>query len=560
MNWFFASGDLDFFWNEQLHALSWLPQVFRRDTGFGASGLLSLWLDYPFRLILKLLADQGFSWFFIEKLLWFVVFVVGCISSYRFAKHFLGKTLFAFVAPLIYLTNTYFLLLFGGGQLGVAAAYAFAPFALLKFIQIIDGQKKPTVRQGVLNGLYFSLLVSFDIRLAYLVVGLIGLYVLLHIVRGEAKLFLVQMSSIGISFAVSLLIHAFWVLPVLFAGNGMSILKEQLTNPGMLTFLSFADFSHALSLLHPNWPENLFGKVYFLQPEFLILPVLAFLSLLLVKPKGNERLHIVFLASVGLIGVFFAKGVNEPLGGIFQWMFMHVPGFVSFRDPTKFYLLTAIAYCVLIPYSLRQLSYRRKITWVVGFAFLAYWIFTIRALFSGQAAGNFKPISLPKEYVALKDFLASNPVPSRTLWIPQREKFAYYSDTHPLLNADELFHNASVFAIIALTKDSAFMQTLSDAGIRYVIVPQDLEQRLFMDNYRFDPQLREALISALTQTDMKRRAAFQDVAVFENLEYSMHQDIPPTASRQQRLANIGVLVSALSLIACSAYVAKHRKI
>ena len=37
---------------------------------------------------------------------------------------------------------------------------------------------------------------------------------------------------------------------------------------------------HALSLLHPNWPENLFGKVYFLQPEFLILPILAFSAFL----------------------------------------------------------------------------------------------------------------------------------------------------------------------------------------------------------------------------------------------------------------------------------------
>ncbi len=62
-------------------------------------------------------------------------------------------------------------------------------------------------------------------------------------------------------------------------------LDNDLTNPGMLHFLSFADFSHTLAFLHPNWPENLFGKVYFLQPEFLLLPVIAFSALFFVKPN-----------------------------------------------------------------------------------------------------------------------------------------------------------------------------------------------------------------------------------------------------------------------------------
>lgn len=153
-NWYFPSGDLEFFWKEQIRAMSWLPQVFRGDIGYGFNSLLSLWLDYPFRLVLKIFTTLGFSWFVIEKLLWLGVFALAIYSSYKLTKHWLGA--------LVYTTNTYFLLLFAGGQLGVAYAYAFAPFLFYRFMEHED--------KRIANGLYIALLVVFDLRVAFLVI------------------------------------------------------------------------------------------------------------------------------------------------------------------------------------------------------------------------------------------------------------------------------------------------------------------------------------------------------------------------------------------------------
>ena len=259
-NWYFASGDLDFFWNEQLRALSWLPHIFQKDQGFGYNGLLSLWLDYPFRLLLKFFSTIGLSWFLIEKLLWLSVFILAIYSSYRLARYVLGKTLFIYLAPLIYTANTYILLLFSGGQLGVAWAYAFSPWVLLQFVEAIDSQKKTVWRMTIRNGLFFSLLVVFDLRLAYLTLLMIGFWLLIHALY-EKKYLVNRLFEIGVSLVVAGSVHIFWILPTVLASTGVASKGETFTSPGMLAFLSFADFSHTLSFLHPNWPENLFGKV-----------------------------------------------------------------------------------------------------------------------------------------------------------------------------------------------------------------------------------------------------------------------------------------------------------
>ncbi len=491
--WYFASGDLEFFWKEQLQVLSWLPQVFREDIGFGFNMLLSLWLDYPFRIVLKILSGMGLSWFIIEKLLWLSVLLLAVYSSYLLASRILGKNVFTYLAPVIYATNSYFLLLFSGGQLGVAFAYAIAPFVLMKFLQ----------GKAIANGLWLALLVVFDLRIAYLVVGAIVLYLIL-----EKKFS--SFYSLGISLAVAASVHLYWILPTVLASRGTAGLGEQFTNPGMLKFLSFADFSHTLALLHPNWPENLFGKVYFLQPEFLLLPIIAFSALLFREQK------IRFFALLALVGAFFSKGVQEPLGGIFQWMFTYIPGFVMFRDPTKFYVLTAIGYSVLIPFALKRMN-----KMILYICFILFWIFTVRAI-------NVRPVQLPQEYVQLKNLLVSDAVPSRTLWIPQKENFAYFSDIHPILISTA---TASI-----------------DSSVKYVIVPTDVNKRIFLNDYKFDLSVRTKLIDELGLT-LNRNPSFRDLAVFENPDFTqMQSTVPAIAVKQQRLANVGLLASIVSLV------------
>jgi hypothetical protein len=546
MNWFFNAGDLDFFWKEQIQTFSWLPQIFHTNIGFGVSVLNALWINYPFLLIIKTLSSFGIDWFIIEKLFWVSVLVLALFSSYKLSKYVVRGKIYAILASVIYTTNTYAILLFGGGQLGVAFAYALSPFVLLHFIKTLDAEieYKRFFSHGFLNGLLFSLLIVFDLRLAYLIAAATALYqIFTRNVRRYVHLILF---TFGVPCIVVLFVHAFWILPVFVGGGGLSSLGEQFTNPGMLKFLSFADFSHAISLLHPNWPENLFGKVYFLQPEFLILPLLAFSSFLFIKRKKPDTKKLVFFGFIALLGAFLTKGVNEPFGGIYDWLFRYVPGFIMFRDPTKFYLFTAIGYSVLIPFTLSKLPSRIRNAGVI--LFIIYWCFTIRAVFTGQVTGNFRPLILTSEYIQLKDELVNDAVPSRTLWIPGPDKFVFSSDIHPVLSSNELFHNASVGAMIDSINTPDFERTVRDNGVGYVIVPKDPEKKMFLTDYKFDATLRENLINTLNNSVLQREPAYKDLKVYKIGHDPMIIKLPENIDRLQYWANVGTVISGLSLV------------
>ena len=105
-------------------------------------------------------------------------------------------------------------------------------------------------------------------------------------------------------------------------------------------------------------------------------------------------------------------------------MFAHVPGFVMFRDPTKFYTLVALSYSVLIPYSIWRMydwinAKVKSPAFVKTMAgkqnllpnlFLIlntlYLILLIRPVWMGELGGTFKSKEVPREYLELKNFIA----------------------------------------------------------------------------------------------------------------------------------------------------------
>lgn len=521
-DWFFASGDAPFYIREQINRLSWLPQAWNSWYEFGQPVLFRLWYDYPLTLVIKSLTFLGFPWWFIDKFLWMLVVVIACLSSYEFGRHFFKQSIARYLVPIIYVTNTYALMLFGGGQLGVALAYAFSPWVLVQLIKYIDyqiehcGQVTGYGLRGtdaLWNGLWLAILVAFDLRIALLTVLCIFLYFLFNKREKTISVFLIP-------FFITGCIHAYWIIPAILYPQSISSMGDAFTGVGMVSFLSFADFTHAISLLHPNWPENLFGKVYFMQPEFLVIPILAFSALWFCCKK--DRTNIYFLVMLGLVGAFLAKGTNGPFGGIYTWMFDHIPGFVMFRDPTKFYLWIALSYSILIPLTLRQIcliGQIRPIRQIVGAVFILFWLFTIRQLLLGQLSGNFKPLQYSNEYQAFAQNLSKEKIFGRTAWFPQIERFAYLDNFHPAISANELFQNASPSAILQIIQSPFFISTLEEAGVKYVVVPTDEANKMFLNDYKRDPSIRVTLINTLNKTLLRRITGFQELVVYENVLY-----------------------------------------
>jgi hypothetical protein len=460
-----------------------------------------------------------------ERLVWWLpFFIFSFFSTHQLFKLIYPKNSFWFLSPLIFVFNTYILMILGGGQIsGIGLAYAIAPLVLARFIKVANSHQVESykvIRSSIIAGLVFSGQVMFDLRIAYITLLAVGLYVVLKllgdkVIKGHLlKSLVLILTPLAIPLTITGLLHIFWLLPMLlFKVNTIEQLGSAYSSLTAVQFFSFAKLENTISLLHPNWPENLFGKVYFMKAEFLILPILAYASLLFVG-KTKSSSHILFFALLGLLGAFLAKGANEPFGQIYLWMFDHVPGFVMFRDPTKWYLLVAISYSVLIPFSIFniykflstctkffprflrdkiifnfQFSVKSKIFNFQNLFLLLVTcclLFLIHPALLGQLGGTFKQREVPSEYTELKDKLITDKDFYRTLWVPVKQSYGFISSNHPGIYAQDFFQTNDITGIVSSLSKPRTPELLSEASVKYVIVPFDSEKEIFIKDRKYD--------------------------------------------------------------------------
>lgn len=499
-----SAGDLPYYFSGYIKSLA-LPTLWNPHwpTGLGGNQSIILPLKLYIQLPMLLFTGLGLPWELVQKVFLILAFILLSIGSgYYFTKSAIGS--------LIYCTNTWILLVFSGGQIGVALAYAVAPLVLKIGI---DCLKFLNFSNSLTAGLALSVLYLFDQRIGLLISVVLTLYVLLVMLFDSFKNYRSFIFTIMIPHAVLLPLHAFWILPLIFSGKEANYISEAAPKVTDATFFSFATLSNSLSLLHPNWPDNVFGKVGFMKPEFLVLPIIAYAFLLLRNSKSEARnTKLLFFSFLGLLGAFLAKGVNEPFGAIFLWLFQTIPGFNLFRDPTKFYVLISISYALIIPVVIGLLSQsitsrvnnifkrdikRSYITVLLSLIFIAYWIFTLRPFFAGQMGGLFKEHPIPNEYIQLEQFLGKDPEFSRTLWIPSRQRFGYFSDTHPSIDASDLYKTTNPKDIISYLKKPGSIEELENMSIKYIILPSDPEGEIFLTDRRYDEEKYQTIVKNL---------------------------------------------------------------
>lgn len=552
-NWFLHSliigGDWPYYYDEFLKNFFLVPTIWQPWLGNGLGGIQPLLGLHLFSSIVIVPFTQWLDipWNIVYKVGWFGLFL---ILSF-FSPVILWRSVFprvssrwpAFLAGLIYSTNTYILMVTGGGQMGVAIAYGIAPLVLASFIRLFNAVstlrsnakfQMPNVKLSICAGLMLAFQLMIDPRIAYGTMVGVGMYLLLKLKTQNSKVkattqnlkqfSLIFLSVFWIPLLVALGFNAFWVLPmVVMRENPLESLGSTYTSIDALKFFSFSDFSHALSLLHPNWPENIFGKTYFLQPEFLIIPLIAFASLFFIKYQTtNNKKQILFFALLAIIGVFLAKGVNEPFGGVYVWLFEHVPGFVMFRDPTKWYVLTALSYSVLIPFTLEQLVIRRKIKTVLITLFILFWLFTIRQAALGQLGGTFVRHSVPQEYRDLERFLRVQPNFARTLWVPRQQRFSYGTLDHMPVEAEPLFGATTAAELKGKLESPISMEFLGDLGIGYVMIPYDSLGELFLQDRKYDEKKRQEYETVLDGVGWLTKIRSGNLAIYQT---PRHRDL-----------------------------------
>lgn len=509
----------------------------QKGNGLGGVSYVTLWIDTYAQLVPNLLQSVGLPGQVTQKLVFTWAFLLLGGGSIVY----LMRTLFprigpaGFLAPVYYLTNSYILMVMSGGQFGIGMAYAVTPLVLAAAVRVVEGVSWRRV--GWLGGL-LALQIFFDLRYAYITMGLLCAFILLRLTTVRAsrlrmlgrdllRLLLVPAGIAGI-------IHGFWIVPLLvFRVNPAVQLGEAYTGTAAVRFFSFADFSHAFAWLQPNWPENIFGKTFFLQPEFLILPLLAFAACWLSRQRHlslpvTERTTVLALSGMALAGAFLAKGTQEPFGAVYLYLFEHLPGFVLFRDPTKFFVLISLSYALLIPltvrygssavqYWLERHTGRRSAAAIEAGLFLlaaAGWIVIMRQAYTSTLPGTFRPVAVHQEYIRLKDFLLAQPGSWRTLWVPRHDRLAFFDMRHPLMDAEHvpLPEGSDWFGYIGTPQAKALLQAWN---VRYIIVPHDSFGDIFVTDRTYDGTLRQQTVDRMAAVPwLQRVSGFSDIAVF----------------------------------------------
>lgn len=479
--------------------LTWAPQS---HDALGVFNISTLW-DWPYALLYGLAGKIGLN-FTLSTFLFgiFPVFIIGWLTMGKLLKSYSLSSNARFVGQLLFVANSYILMLIDGGQLSLAIAYSFLP-AVIFYL--------PSRMKFVL----LSLVISFlDIRYLYLVLLVIIPYIIIN--PSRFKNYLITGLVTGLVLVGA---HSYWLVPSLFSRSPS--LPPTYTRPSQVNEFSFASLTHSLFLIHPHWPKNIFGQILPPSPYFFLLPILAFLPLVAV-PRDRRVAHWIFLA---LLSVFLVKGSQPPFTQVYPWLFSHLPWFFLFRDPTKFFPLLALSYSVLFAYSCQYLF--RNFQWLT-FLIIAYLIILISPILIGQGTGLF---SLPRNsnsYLQLARYLQSDLNPGGIVWIPSKPPLGFSSPIHPSTDALTLLDRRPFavgvvgnYELLNFLRDASVSgQLLSAAGVRYVGISAPDSKR---DSQKpEDLKYREIFTNQLSKLPwIKSRTDFGPVTL---LETQTHQD------------------------------------
>lgn len=453
--------------------------------GIGAAAFKTLWIDLYANFVYFISNTLNIPWYLSQRIFWLIPFLVfSLMSSYKFSKLFIKDDSFRILSSIIYTFNTYILLIIAGGQFGIAFSYAIAPIVLLNLINLFE---RPNRNNLVISALFSGIIIALDPRVALLSFAIVLLWFVFNFNKPSSR----KIISLVLNFLIAGLINFYWILPVIYSVFTKSSSNDitSYSSVAGVKFLSFATLENTISFLHPNWPENIFGKIYFQRPEFLIITLFAFGSLIFKVKK-----EIIFLVFVSLIGIFFAKGTNDPFGEIYLWLFQYLPGFTLFRDSTKFYLLISISFSVLVPYFLKTVSekFERSKYLVIGL-FICFYLILLRPIWTGELTGIFKPREIPQEYVFLnseiKNFkeTTSEYSFSRVLWIPKRQKYGYFDPSISSIDSEVLFKGKNIEKITE--------EDLVKYSVGLVVVPSDPDSEIFLKDRKYSDVERKKVIS-----------------------------------------------------------------
>ncbi len=483
---FVTAGDFPYFTVSHLLDAVPFPSLWESSSSTGGYNILSA-PAFPLALLQGIMASFRIDWSMSERLLWIIPAVfLPSASTYALSLAWFRQHLAAFVSALAVVMNSYVYLLYEGGQFGVAVAYGCIPLILWGFVR---GQRRGTIQGFAFTGIFMAIQAMYDIRSTYITVGVLALYGLVCCSRLQVRhtdscavpsmplLNIVWIAHIVVALGTLAVLNLWWILPAFFVHAPQ--LPSGYVDVVGVHALSHMTLSNSIALFHPFWFANDL-RIASINPLFFITPLLFFGLLL---RRSSERV-VLFLVVVALVAAFLVKGDNDPAGGVYDWLFMHLPGFSFFRDPSKFYQPLAFAYALLLGVAAGRLQHiigdrtvsRRLLLSASTTVFIGLAVFPAYPALAQRAQGAFVVNSVPSDYARFNKYIDHQHDFFRILWIPARPRFGTFSTLHPGLDATAL-SNCCIKTMSNTNQPWSWLRspqavrTLQELSIHYVVVP-----------------------------------------------------------------------------------------
>jgi len=327
-----------------------------------------------------------------------------------------------FAVSLWYSFNTYALIYWHGNgfSLTLLICYALAPLTLYLWEVTLFPEPKVKPR-NIKNQIgYFVLalllfLMSFALYLFAPFIMLLALYTVIRMFLGEGdfiqiikRLSLLCVVCIPL-FAIHLMVlYEMFFLAIDTKGTSTSATYGNIQG-GML-YMSLMWFTWPM---YTDWsPRNIYTFIdYFRTPVSLLAPFIIYGIIItgIICSRNNIRIIIFFV--LFLIFWFFAKGPQEPLGGIYLFMLEYLPGFNVFRSPdSKFgfsIVLTIAALLILAGGAIKPRHSKYVGALVLSVAIIQSWpLLTGVAIQGENTEDSFdRVIHIPMEYRELADYM-----------------------------------------------------------------------------------------------------------------------------------------------------------
>ena len=401
---------------------------------------------FPYRLFFLVGHCLGISLPIVE-LAWFsFIYVLAGLSMF----YFLYKVVFgghhgslAFIGALCYMYTPYSCFLLPPGHILQLLPMAIFPLILGLLIQALRADKGYS-KYVIALSLATLLMATANANPGQLliIVGLVIVYFIFYLVSEGLKS-LSRITKITLLAGVlTIVVNAWWLFP--FLKSLPSIATSQLTESSLGRNLMWLRISSKHSsilelfrvlgdrvIYEGNSPYP-FAGFYLANPFGILLtfiiPLVAFAGLL---GKKRKSLLSLYCATILLLGIWLSKGVHGPLGGIFEWLFTHIPLMSLFRRPVaKFAWMISFGYATLLSLALFQLftyieqQHRRYsrytlTVWSMGWIATTLTVIAIGyPLWSGRVWGDCNFLKIPNYYYDAKKWIDNQSIHPRSIILP----------------------------------------------------------------------------------------------------------------------------------------------